>query len=99
MVDELQVEEKIDEIAETTVLVFDKLGDYGSLIAGSLYLVVGAMLVIYVVHRLAGKFIYPHIKNKRFIRVFFGTLYIFVLVVMALLILERIGVPVQGVAA
>jgi len=55
MADELLVEEKIDEIADTTVLVFDKLGDYGSLIAGSLYLVVGAMLVIYIVHRLAGK--------------------------------------------
>jgi len=99
MAEGISVEEKIDEIAATTVLVFDKLGDYGSLIAGSLYLVVGAMLVIYFVHRLAGKFIYPHVKNKRFIRVFFGTLYIFVLVMMALLILERIGVPVQGVAS
>ena len=99
MAEGISVEEKIDEIADTTVLVFDKLGDYGALIAGSLYLVLGAMLVIYIVHRLAGKFIYPHIKNKRFIRVFFGTLYIFVLVVMALLILERIGVPVQGVAS
>ena len=47
MAEEISVEEKIDEIADTTVLVFDKLGDYGSLIAGSLYLVVGAMLVIY----------------------------------------------------
>jgi small conductance mechanosensitive channel len=99
MAEEISVEGKIDEIANTTVLVFDKLGDYGAVIVGSLYLVVGAMLVIYFVHRLAGKFIYPHVKNKRFIRVFFGTLYIFVLVVMALLILERIGVPVQGVAS
>jgi len=99
MAEEISVDEKIDEIADTTVLIFDKLGDYGSMIAGSLYLVVGAMLVIYLVHRLAGKFIYPHVKNKRFIRVFFGTLYIFVLVIMALLILERIGVPVQGVAS
>jgi len=99
MAEGISVEEKIDEITDTTVLVFDKLGDYGALIAGSLYLVVGAMLVIYIVHRLAGKFVYPHIKNKRFIRVFFGTLYIFVLVVMVLLILERIGVPVQGVAS
>lgn len=98
MAEELPVEEKIDEITDTTVLLFDKLGDYGSLIAGSLYLVIGAMLVIFVVHRLAGKLIYPHLKNKRFIRVFFGTLYALVLVIMALLILDRIGVPVEGVA-
>ena len=98
MAKELPVEEKIDEIADTTVLLFDKLSDYGSLIAGSLYLIIGAMLVIFVVHRLAGKLIYPHIKNKRFIRVFFGTLYALVLVIMALLILDKLGVPVTGVA-
>jgi small conductance mechanosensitive channel len=98
MADELPIEEQIDEIADTTFLIFDKLGDYGAKIAGSLYLVIGAMLVIFLIHRLAGKLIYPHIKNKRFIRVFFGTLYVMVLVIMALLILDRIGVPVEGVA-
>lgn len=98
MADELPVEEKIDELADTTVLLFDKLGDYGAQIAGSLYLVIGAMAIIYIIHRLAGALIYPHIKNKRFIRVFFGTLYVFVLVIMILLILDKIGVPVDGVA-
>lgn len=98
MAEKLPVEEQIEEIADTTVLVFDKLGNYGAQIAGSLYLVIGAMLVIFLIHRLAGKLIYPHLKNKRFIRVFFGTLYVFVLVIMALLILDRIGVPVDGVA-
>lgn len=98
MAEELPIEEQIDEIADTTFLIFDKLGDYGAKIAGSLYLVIGAMLVIFLIHRLAGTLIYPHIKNKRFIRVFFGTLYVMVLVMMALLILDRIGVPVEGIA-
>ena len=98
MADELPIEEQIDEIADTTFLIFDKLGDYGAQIAGSLYLVIGAMLVIFFIHRLAGKLIYPHLKNKRFIRVLFGTLYVMVLVIMALLILDRIGVPVEGIA-
>ena len=98
MAEKLAVEEQLDEIADTTVLVFDRLGDYGAQIAGSLYLVIGAMLVIFLIHRLAGKLIYPHLKNKRLIRVFFGTLYVFVLVIMALLILDKIGVPVDGIA-
>ena len=98
MADELPIEEQIDEIADTTFLIFDKLGDYGAQIAGSLYLIIGAMLVIFFIHRLAGKLIYPHLKNKRFIRVFFGTLYVMVLVIMALLVLDRIGVPVEGIA-
>ena len=59
MADELPIEEQIDEIADTTFLIFDKLGDYGAKIAGSLYLVIGAMLVIFLIHRLAGKLIYP----------------------------------------
>lgn len=98
MAEKLPVEEQIEEIAETTVVVFDKLGNYGAQIAGSLYLIIGAMLVIFLIHRLAGKLIYPHIKNKRLIRVFFGTLYVFVLVIMALLVLDKIGVPVDGIA-
>jgi len=98
MTAETTVEDKIDEIADTTVLLFDKIGDYGSLIVNSLYLIIGAMLVIFLVHRLAARFIYPHVKNKRIIKVFFGTLYVLVLVIMGLLVLERVGVPVQGVA-
>jgi small conductance mechanosensitive channel len=98
MAEELPVEEKIEVVVDTTTVLFDKLSDYGSLIAGSLYLVIGAMLVIFLLHLLTGKFVYPHIKNKRFVRVFFGTLYVLVLVVMALLILDKIGVSVKGVA-
>jgi small conductance mechanosensitive channel len=98
MATELPVEQKLDELADTTVAVFDKIGDYGSLIANSLYLIIGAMLVIFLLHRLAAKYIYPHVKRKRIIKVFFGTLYVLVLVIMGLLVLERVGVPVQGVA-
>lgn len=98
MADQLPVEEKIDEIADTTVQVFDKLGDYGSLVANSLYLIIGGMLTVYLIHRLASKFVYPHIKRKRILKVFFGTLYVLVIVVMVLLLMERVGIPVQGIA-
>jgi small conductance mechanosensitive channel len=98
MAAELPVEQKLDELADTTVVLFDKIGEYGSLIANSLYLIIGAMLVIFLLHRLAAKYIYPHVKHKRIIKVFFGTLYVLVLVIMGLLVLERVGVPVEGVA-
>ena len=92
------VEEKIDEIVNTTSKVFDSLSGYGSLIIESLYIVIGAILVIFVIHWLAAKLIYPHLKGKRLVRVFFGTLYVLVIVIVSLLILEEIGVPIEGVA-
>lgn len=98
MADEVPVEEKIDEIADTAFVVADKLSDYGGLIASSLYLIIGAMLIIFVIHRLAAKLIYPHFKNRRLFRVFFGALYVLVIVLMGLLLLERLGFPVEGIA-
>ena len=98
MADSPAVEEKINEIVATTSKVLDLIRGYGSLIAESLYIVIGALLVIFAIHWLAAKLIYPHLKTKRFVRVFFGSLYVLVIVIVSLLILEEIGVPTEGVA-
>ena len=98
MAESLPVEKKIEEIVNTTSKVADSLRGYGSLIIESLYIVIGAMLVIFAIHWLAAKLIYPHLKTKRFVRVFFGTLYVLVIVIVSLLILDEIGVPTEGVA-
>ena len=92
------VEEKIDDIAESSFPILEILTDYGTTIASVLYLLVGAIFLIYIVQRLVRKFVYPHIQNKRIIKTFFGTLYVLVLVVMALMMLEKIGFPVRGIA-
>ena len=91
-------EAAIDDLAESSFPVLDILADYGTTIAGILYLIIGAILIIYLLQRLARRFIHPYIKNKRIVTIFFGTLYVLVLVVMALLMLEKIGVPVEGIA-
>ena len=98
MADETPLKEITNQISETAVFVFDTLAEYGSLITDALYLVIGGIVLIHLLHRLAAKVIYPRIKKKRFVRVLFGTLYVLVLVITALLILEEIGVPVQGYA-
>ena len=98
MAESQPVEEKIVDIVSTTSQVFDSLSGYGSLILDSLYIVIGAIVVIFVIHWLAAKLIYPHLKAKRLVRVFFGTLYVLVIVIVSLLILEEIGVPTEGVA-
>lgn len=97
MADDTPVKE-INKISETAAFVFDTLAEYGSLIIESLYIVIGAILVIYIIHWLAAKFIYPYLKAKRLVRVFFGTLYVLVIVIVSLLILEETGVPTEGIA-
>ena len=92
------MDELTTKISETAEFIFDTLSEYGSLITDSLYLVVGGIISVHLLHRLAAKFIYPRIKDKRFVRVLFGTLYVLVLVITALLILRETGVPVQGYA-
>lgn len=95
------VEEKIDEISESSFPVLDILADYGTTIAGILYLIIGAIAVIYLLQRLVRKFLYPLIRStqqRRIVTIFFGTLYVLILVIMGLLMLEKIGVPVQGIA-
>jgi small conductance mechanosensitive channel len=74
------------------------ISEYGSLIVNGLYLIIGGMVTIYLLQKLATKLIYKHIKNKRLIMVFFGTLYVLVLVITALLALDRSGVNVEGIS-
>jgi small conductance mechanosensitive channel len=83
----------IDQTAE----IVEQVGEYGSLIANGLYLIIGGMLVIFLLYKLASKFLYPYLKNTRLIRVVFGTLYVLVLVITALLALQQIGFDVEGI--
>ena len=89
------VDDQATNIVDVTPHVVETIADYGSLIVGSLYFAFGAMVVIYIFHRFSRKFIFPHIKNKRLGRVFFGTLYVIILISMALLILDMLGFQVK----
>ncbi len=87
-----------DSLLGNTSEVLGNLSEYGSLIVNGLYLIIGGMVIIYLLQKLATKLIYPHIKNKRLIMVFFGTLYVLVFVITALLALDRSGVNVEGIS-
>ena len=59
-------------------------------------MLVFGMFIIFVLHKLATRFLYPHIKNKRFIKVVIGTMYVLVLVISVLLALRAIGFEVHA---
>lgn len=88
----------IEEITDYSFPLLEILADYSTTILSVLYLLFGSIFLIYIIQRLARKFVYPHIQNKRIIQTILGTLYVLVLVVMGLIMLEKIGLPVRGIA-
>lgn len=87
-VEEQPVAAAIQEAAE----VVEQVSAYGSLITNSLYLIIGGMITVFLLHKLTSKFLYPYIKRPRLMRVVFGTLYVLILIVTMLMVLNKIGI-------
>lgn len=77
--------------------IVSQLSGYGSLIMNSLYFMVAGMLVIFLLYKIAHRYLYSRIKGKRLVTVIFGTLYVLVLVVTGLLVLSRLGYDVSAI--
>lgn len=91
------VEQTVTEVIQESVQLVDQVSDYGHLILSSLYLIVGGMLAIYIVHKLVSRLVYPYFKNRRILKVVLGTLYVLILVVAVLLLLQKLGFDVSVV--
>jgi small conductance mechanosensitive channel len=87
-------EEYLTDLTQEAAEVVDQVSEYGDLIMGSLYLIIGGMFVIYLLHKLASKFLFPHLGKARLIKVIFGTMYVLVLVITALMVLKKIDIDV-----
>lgn len=61
--------------------IVSQLSGYGSLIVNSLYFMLAGMLVIFLLYKIAHRYLYVRIKGKRLVTVIFGTLYALVFVV------------------
>ena len=80
---------------EETVKIFDQVSEYGSLITDSLYFIIVGILAIFILHKIASKFLYPYLNSTRLIKVAFGTLYVLILVVAVLMTLKGLGFDVK----
>jgi len=58
-------------------------------------LIVLGMLVVFVLHRIARRFLFPLIQNNRLPVIIFGTLYVLVLVITAIMVLSKMGFDVR----
>lgn len=88
----------LDALPEDTVEILEQVKNYGSLIGNGIILTIVGLLVVFILHRFASRFIYPFIKNKRLARVIFGVLYVLVLVITILLGMERMGLDTRVIS-
>jgi small conductance mechanosensitive channel len=75
--------------------VVSDLNTFGAVIASSLYFLVVAIIVIVAVHKLARRFLFPRLANKRFAVVLILALHGLVLVAALLLVLGRLGFDIS----
>lgn len=86
---------------DNTNEIVSQISGYGSLIVNSLYFMLAGMLVIFLLYKFANRFLYRfflvHSKGKRIVTVLFGTLYVLVFVITALLVLRNMGYDVSNI--
>jgi len=78
--------------------ILSELAGYGELIASVLTVMLGGIVAVLIVYKLASSVINPQGAYARAMKVAFGTIYSMVLVVTILVAAEKIGLPVQGLA-
>ena len=88
-------ENTVSDVIQETVEIVGQVSEYGNLIVSSLIMIAAGMFIIFIVHRLTSRLLYPRIENTRIIKVLFGTLYVLILVVAVLIVLRKLGFDVK----
>ena len=97
MAEESTAIDPVQFIRENSEVIADQVSTYGYLVVDSLYFIVLGMLAVFLLHKIASKFLYPYLPNVRLLRVVFGAMYLLVLVMTVLIALRRIGLDTGGV--
>lgn len=86
------------ELVEKTTEIAEQVGMYGFVLLDSLYMIIGGMVIIYLLHNFAYKFVFAYLKNPRAARVIFGAIYTVIFLISVLLVLKSYGFDVRAVS-
>ena len=75
--------------------IVNQAGEYSQLLLDSLGFILVGMLTVFILHRLATRFLYSFVGDRRILLVTFGALYVLVLVFTAILVLRKVGIDVS----
>lgn len=59
----------IEYVRQNSDIIGEALNQYGYIVIDSLYFIVIGMLSVFVLHKLASRFLYPYLPNARLARV------------------------------
>lgn len=90
--------EALAELSQKTEEIVGQVNQYGDLIIGSLFMIMGGIIAIYLIHKIASRFLFPHFHKGRLIKVAGITVYALILVATALMVLESAGVDATEIA-
>ena len=82
---------------EEASLIVDQVSNYSALITDSLFVIIGGMVAVFLLYKLTAKFLFPYVKNRRLIRVAFGTIYVLILVVTTLVVVNKVGIDTSAI--
>lgn len=89
----------IAAIKQNSDEIVGHVSEYSYLIADTFYLIVIGLIVVFVLHKLAARFLFPFVENARLLRVIFGTFYVLVLVLVILMALKRMGFETSAIGS
>ncbi len=84
--------QSVESVIEEASQIVDQVSNYSALITDSLFVIIGGMLAVFLLYKLTAKFLFPYVKNRRLIRVVFGTIYVLILVVTMLVVVNKLGI-------
>jgi len=96
---ETNVSGTLDYIKSHSDVIREHVSEYSYLVADSLVFIIAGTIFVFLLHRLAARFLFPYVSNGRLLRVVFGAMYALVLVVTILLVLKQVGLKVGSVGA
>lgn len=85
----------VEYLQQNSDEIVENLGQYSYLVGDSLLFIALGMLVVFIMHKLAVRFLYSRVGNKRFLRVTIVTLYLMVLVLTGIMVLKKVGFDVS----
>ena len=85
------------DLIEETEEIVGLVSRYGDLIIESILLIMIGIIAIFLIHKLAAKFLFPHVQKGRLIKVVGITVYGLILVVTALVVLEGAGIDATAI--
>lgn len=85
----------VEYLQQNSDEIVENLGQYSYLVGDSLLFIALGMLVVFIMHKLAVRFLFSRVGNKRFLRVTIVTLYLMVLVLTGIMVLKKVGFDVS----